>query len=98
MTEHVVRRGERFEVGIRLIRRGLTDKPRAATAASVRFLTLANADAGGPFPAAFDAEFGGWAAVCPARTEAAGTVLTQVQSVTVAGVEYESRGTLRVIA
>ena len=87
--------GEALEFAVTLIRRGLTDAPRKATAASVRFLLNGN-DAGGPFPAVYDADLAGWVALCPPRTEAAGTELTYIRSVTVGGIPYESRGTLRV--
>ena len=89
--------GETFEFAITLIRRGLTDAPRKATAASVRFLLNGN-DAGGPFPAVYDADAEGWVALCPPRTEPAGTDLTYIRSVTVNGIPYEARGVLRVVA
>jgi hypothetical protein len=87
--------GETFEFAVTLIRRGLTDAPRKATAASVRFLLNGN-DAGGPFPATYDADIAGWVALCPPRAEPAGTDLTYIRSVPVGGIPYESRGTLRV--
>ncbi len=89
--------GETFEFAVTLIRRGLTDAPRRATAASVRFERDGTA-VGGPYPAVYDADTEGWVALCPPRTEAAGTELVYIRSVTVNGIPYESRGTLRVIA
>jgi hypothetical protein len=46
----------------------------------------------------WDADAKGWVSLCPPRTEAAGTALTYIRSVTVNGIPYESRGTLRVTA
>ena len=69
-----------------------------SSAASVSFETAAGDAAGGPFPAVWDADADGWVALCPARTEAAGTTLASVETVTVSGVPYVSRGTLRVVA
>ncbi len=89
--------GETFEYGITLIRRGLTDVPRRATAASVRF-ELNGTPAGGPYPGVYDADVGGWVALCPPRTEAPGTELTRIRSATINGIVYESRGILRVTA
>ena len=89
--------GETFEFAVTLIRRGLTDAPRKATAASVRF-QLNGSDVGGPYPAVYDADAEGWVALCPPRTEPAGTDLTYIRSVTVNGIPYESRGVLKVTA
>jgi hypothetical protein len=98
VADVTIRRSEAFELALLNPRRGLTDAPRRATAASVSFLTAAGDAAGGPFPAVYDADADGWAALCPPRDEAVGTILTTVERVTVGGIVYESRGTLRVTA
>ena len=98
MADVTIRRSETFELALLNPRRGLTDAPRRATAASVSFLTQAGDAAGGPFPATYDADADGWAALCPGRSEAVGTVLVSVERVVVGGIVYESRGTLRVTA
>jgi hypothetical protein len=98
MADLSIKRGVAFEFALTTIRRGLTDASRRATAASVSFLTQAGDAAGGPFPAVYDADVEGWASLCPARSEAAGTALVSVERVVVGGITYESRGTLRVTA
>jgi hypothetical protein len=98
MPELTIRRGQPFELALTMIRRGLTDAARRAAAASVSFLTADGTPAGGPFPAVYDPDADGWVALCPARPEAAGTVLTTVESVTVAGIVYQGSNSLRVLA
>ncbi len=96
MADLTIPRLTAFEFALTDIRRGLTGAARSATAASVRFETGAGAAAGGPYAAVRDAGVGGWVSQCPARTEATGTVLVSVEQITVGGVVYESRGTVRV--
>ncbi len=98
MADLVIKQGVTFEYALTNIRRGLTDAPRRATAASVSFLSVSGNPAGGPFPAVYDQDADGWVALCPAREENVGAVLTAVESITVSGIVYESRGTLRVTA
>ena len=98
MADNAARRGEWFEIILANPRRGATDAPRRVTEASVSFETQTGAPAGGPFPAVADPDVEGWAALCPPREEAAGTTLVSVERVTVGGIVYESRGTLRVVA
>lgn len=98
MADLTIKTGVTFEFALTNVRRGLTDASRRATAASVSFLTGAGDAAGGPYPAVYDADAEGWVALCPARSEAVGTALVSVERVTVGGIVYESRGTLRVTA
>jgi hypothetical protein len=94
----IARRGEWFEVVLLNPRRGATDAPRRVAEASVTFETTTGDPAGGPYPAVWDADADGWAALCPPREEAAGTTLVSVERVTVSGIVYTSRGSLRVVA
>lgn len=98
MAEIVARRGQTFKVGLLNPRDGLTDEDVRASFASVALQTQAGDDAGGPYPAVYNAVVQGWVALCPPRSEAVGTILTTIESVTVGGIVYESRGTLRVTA
>lgn len=93
-----MQRGRVHEYGLRSVRRGLTDRERSTAIVTVTLCNAVNTSViAGPFPASWDAEWGGFVAQLPARTEAPGTRFTLRERLEVGVQPHEDTVTIELV-